>query len=58
MDYTKTQWLSFPESKNCDMISCQYCENETAVLNEANVVRYTCPTCWSVPRLNKKEAGR
>lgn len=55
MNYTKTQWESFPVDRNCEMITCQYCENETAVQINDFITKYTCPVCYSVPRLNKRK---
>jgi len=55
MEYTKTQWESFPTTKDAEVISCQYCENETVVKANKFVTRYTCPTCYSVPKLSKRK---
>lgn len=53
--YTKTQWNSIPSARNCETIGCKYCDNETVVLQGDFVSSYTCPTCYGVPRLNKRK---
>ncbi len=42
-------------SKNCEAITCEYCEKETAVLINHFVTKYVCSVCYSVPRLNKRK---
>lgn len=55
MEYTKTQWEGIPRATNCELITCQYCDNETAVLSNHFVTKFTCSVCYSVPRLNKRK---
>ena len=55
MTSQKTQFESMISTKDAELISCKYCDNETIVKEDWFVVSYTCPVCYSVPRLNKRK---
>lgn len=57
MFYTKTQWHSFPTDRNCEMVTCEFCPNETAVLINDFVTKYVCPVCYSVPKLSERKVA-
>lgn len=52
MTTDKTKEFMMPKDSNCESLGCQYCGNETLVLQKDNIKSYTCPACYSV-QINK-----
>jgi len=54
MEHTRTQMESWPVTRNCEAVSCKYCEAEIVVLQKHLVLTYTCPMCFNAETESKK----
>lgn len=45
------EYNNAPVIDNFELITCKTCSNQSAVHSKENVSSYTCPTCYSVPKL-------
>lgn len=52
MTTDKEKENSIAKDKNCEVIPCRGkdCDNETVVLQKDNIISYTCPVCYNIPR--------